>query len=97
MQEHQLGLGHAILVARRVLPENEPFAVLLPDDGVEESCLSSMVKLYDEYQSWFRQFEHFSASRRVSHRSGSDSFWRNLWIGWIVTVIVLRFIRQQLF
>lgn len=43
-QPQSLGLGHAILCAEHVV-ENEPFAVILPDDlldDVNEPCLSAM-------------------------------------------------------
>lgn len=47
-QQEALGLGHAILCARHIVG-NEPFAVLLADDLIEDSvspCLSEMVKHY---------------------------------------------------
>jgi UTP--glucose-1-phosphate uridylyltransferase len=47
-QHEQLGLGHAIMLARSYLPDHEPFALILPDDVVEDSCLTSMVKVYNE-------------------------------------------------
>lgn len=50
VQGEQLGLGHALLAAKGSLPDNEPFALVLPDDGVEDSCLASMLKLYDEHK-----------------------------------------------
>ncbi len=44
-----LGLGHAILCAKKLIG-NEPFAVILPDDLMEEpnsSCLKNMISLYE--------------------------------------------------
>lgn len=48
-QQSPLGLGHAIWCARDIIG-SEPFAVLLPDVIVKgaPSCLSQMVKAYDE-------------------------------------------------
>jgi len=46
VQADQFGLGHAIIAARRFLPQNESFAVILPDDDLEESCLESMIDIY---------------------------------------------------
>src|SRR5256885_4820845 len=46
------GLGHAILCAKNLVG-NEPFIVMLGDDLVapETPCLSSMIKIYEEYNS----------------------------------------------
>lgn len=47
-QSRQLGLGHAILCAEHVI-DDEPFAVLLADDLIDDSklpCLSAMVELF---------------------------------------------------
>ncbi|MCA1031424.1 UTP--glucose-1-phosphate uridylyltransferase GalU [Bacillus timonensis] len=52
-QKEPLGLGHAIYCARRFIG-NEPFAVLLGDDIVDNKqtpCLQQMIDLYDRYQS----------------------------------------------
>jgi UTP--glucose-1-phosphate uridylyltransferase len=49
-QQEALGLGHALLCARHIVG-NEPFAVLLADDLIEDSqysCLSDMVKKHEE-------------------------------------------------
>src|SRR5690606_26427271 len=48
-QKEPLGLGHAIWSARRFIG-NEPFAVLLGDDIVEneEPCLAQLMKQYEE-------------------------------------------------
>jgi UTP--glucose-1-phosphate uridylyltransferase len=51
VQQDQFGLGHAILAAQRCLPSNEPFAVILPDDDLEESCLTAMVAAYSKDKS----------------------------------------------
>ena len=48
-QNRQLGLGHAILCAEHVIG-NEPFAVLLADDLIDDEklpCLSAMIKLFE--------------------------------------------------
>lgn len=51
-QPEALGLGHAILCARPVIG-NEPFAVLLADDLLDNDppVMKQMTDLYDEYQS----------------------------------------------
>ncbi len=48
-QPEPLGLGHAVWCARDFI-EDEPFAVLLPDDLIlaDEPCLSQMVKVHEE-------------------------------------------------
>ncbi len=48
VQTNQLGLGHAVMTARHCLPMNEPFAVIFPDDDLEEPCLAAMVQAYSE-------------------------------------------------
>ncbi len=47
-QREALGLGHAVWCARRLIPGNEAFAVLLPDDVIasDVSCLKQMVEAY---------------------------------------------------
>jgi UTP--glucose-1-phosphate uridylyltransferase len=50
VQKDQVGLGYAIVAANGYLPDNEPFALILPDDAVEKSCLSSMIASYNQYQ-----------------------------------------------
>lgn len=48
-QQEALGLGHALLCAKHIVGD-EPFAVLLADDLIEDStspCLSAMVKQYN--------------------------------------------------
>jgi UTP--glucose-1-phosphate uridylyltransferase len=51
-QKQPLGLGHAVLCARKFIG-NEPFAVLLGDDIIqsEPPCLQQMMQLYDETQT----------------------------------------------
>ncbi len=52
MRQHKpLGLGHAVWCARRLI-NNEPFAVILPDDVIaaEKPCLQQMVEAYEEVQ-----------------------------------------------
>jgi len=48
-QEKPLGLGHAIYCARHFI-QDEPFAVLLPDDVIisDKACLQQMVEWYNE-------------------------------------------------
>jgi len=48
-QKQPLGLGHAVLCARKFIG-NEPFAVLLGDDIIqsEPPCLKQMIDLYDQ-------------------------------------------------
>ena len=48
-QKEPLGLGHAILCAKRVI-RNEPFAVLLGDDLIdaETPCIRQMIDVYQE-------------------------------------------------
>ena len=50
IQHEPLGLGHAVLCARPLL-DDEPFAVILPDDLIyhdERTCLQQMVDVYRE-------------------------------------------------
>jgi len=48
-QNQPLGLGHAIWCARNFI-NNEPFAVILPDDVVlgKKGCLTQMIEAYNE-------------------------------------------------
>jgi UTP--glucose-1-phosphate uridylyltransferase len=48
-QKEPLGLGHAILCAKKVVG-NEPFAVLLGDDLIDARipCIKQMMEVYDE-------------------------------------------------
>mgnify|MGYP001050440696 CR=1 FL=1 len=49
--KERLGLGHAVLAAKRVVGE-EPFVLLLPDDLFEgqEAVLRQMLEIYQRYQ-----------------------------------------------
>ena len=52
-QQHPLGLGHAVLCAKRLVGD-EPFAVLLADDlidGGDVPCLVQMVKVAEQTQN----------------------------------------------
>jgi UTP--glucose-1-phosphate uridylyltransferase len=51
-QKEQLGLGHAILMVKDVVG-NEPFAVMLPDDIVDNDIpgLKQMLGVYEKYGS----------------------------------------------
>ncbi len=51
-QERPLGLGHAVLCAKRVVG-NEPFAVLLGDDMVDSSvpCLLQMRRVFEAHRA----------------------------------------------
>lgn len=52
-QAEALGLGHAVACARPVIGD-EPFAVILPDDLIEDStrgCMAQMVDLYEQKQT----------------------------------------------
>ena len=48
-QKEQLGLGHAVLVAKELVG-HEPFAVILSDDVVvgEEPCIAQLIRAYEE-------------------------------------------------
>jgi UTP--glucose-1-phosphate uridylyltransferase len=49
-QKKQLGLGHAVLMAKDIVG-GEPFAVMLPDDIIDSKVptLKRMVEIYDKY------------------------------------------------
>jgi UTP--glucose-1-phosphate uridylyltransferase len=50
-QPKALGLGHAVLCAQPLVG-NEPFAVILPDDMIDDDstgCLSQMVAVYEQH------------------------------------------------
>ena len=51
-QKRPLGLGHAILCAKKHIG-NEPFAVFLGDDIVfsEKPCIKQLIEKYEKYQS----------------------------------------------
>lgn len=50
-QKEALGLGHAVLTARKLVGD-EPFAVLLPDDVIDAKvpCLKQMIDVYESKQ-----------------------------------------------
>lgn len=49
-QHKALGLGHAVWCARRLLADDEPFAVILTDDVImgEPPCLQQMIEAHNE-------------------------------------------------
>lgn len=49
-QREALGLGHAVWCARRLIADDEPFAVILPDDVIagDKPCLQQMVEAYEQ-------------------------------------------------
>jgi UTP--glucose-1-phosphate uridylyltransferase len=49
-QKEQLGLGHALLMAKNIVGD-EPFAVMLPDDIIvsKPPALKNMVEVYEQY------------------------------------------------
>ncbi len=52
-QKEPLGLGHAVLMAKRLVA-GEPFGVILPDDLIdspEYPCLRQLIDVFDEKQS----------------------------------------------
>jgi UTP--glucose-1-phosphate uridylyltransferase len=51
-QKEQLGLGHAVLMAKEVVG-HEPFAVLLSDDVIvsETPCIGQLMKVYEQVRS----------------------------------------------
>ena len=48
-QKEQLGLGHAVLMAKELIG-HEPFAVILPDDVVvgDRPCIGQLIHAYDQ-------------------------------------------------
>ena len=53
IQEEPLGLGHAILCAKKLVGDND-FAIILPDDLIatkNSNCLKQMLDIYKENQS----------------------------------------------
>ena len=51
-QKEQLGLGHAVLMAKEIIG-HEPFAVMLPDDVVvgDRPCIGQLIDAYRETHS----------------------------------------------
>ncbi len=77
-QPEALGLGHAVACARPVIGD-EPFAVILADDLVEDAdrgCMAQMVKLYAEKQSSILAVERVNPADTGSYgivRTGESS------------------------
>ncbi|RUM54337.1 MAG: UTP--glucose-1-phosphate uridylyltransferase [Methylococcus sp.] len=77
-QAEALGLGHAVLCAKPVI-EDEPFAVVLPDDLVHNEgvgCLGQMTELFDETQSTILGVERVPPELTASYgivKTASDS------------------------
>jgi UTP--glucose-1-phosphate uridylyltransferase len=77
-QPEPLGLGHAVACARPVIGD-EPFAVILADDLVEDAtrgCMAQMVKLYNEQQSSILAVERVNPADTGSYgivRTGESS------------------------
>jgi len=62
-QPEALGLGHAVLCARKVVGD-EPFAVILPDDLMDDSgTIRKMVELYNETGSSIIAVERVDETR----------------------------------
>ena len=49
-QKQKLGLGHALLTAKKLIGD-EPFLLLLPDDLFEDTVLEDMIGTYNRYGS----------------------------------------------
>ena len=49
-QPEPLGLGHAVLQAKPLIGEDEPFAVLLPDDLIDGKSTGVLSQMMDAYQ-----------------------------------------------
>ena len=68
-QAEALGLGHAVYCARSVVGD-EPFAVILADDLIEDAgrgCIAQMVKLYNEKQTSILGVERVNPSETGSY------------------------------
>lgn len=68
-QNEARGLGHAVWCARRLLNQNEPFAVILPDDVIaaEKPCLQQMVEAYEEIEAYEMDGVSMVAAMEVPH------------------------------
>jgi len=78
-QKEQLGLGHAVLIARNIIAD-EPFAVLLPDDVIDSRvpALKQMIEVYEQRGTSVIAVERVSAQdtgkygiiepKEISHR-----------------------------
>ena len=68
-QAEALGLGHAVYCARPVIG-NEPFAVILADDLIEDTgrgCMAQMVKLYEQKHTSILGVERINPSETASY------------------------------
>jgi UTP--glucose-1-phosphate uridylyltransferase len=68
-QPEALGLGHAVYCARPVVG-NEPFAVILADDMVEDGergCMAQMVELYEQKKSSILGVERVNPADTASY------------------------------
>ena len=68
-QAEALGLGHAVYCARPVVGD-EPFAVILADDLIEDAnrgCMAQMVKLYEQKHSSILGVERVDPSETGSY------------------------------
>ncbi len=67
-QKEQLGLGHAILVAKDIIGD-EPFAVLLPDDIIESKVpvLKQMIEVYEQHKASVIAVERISKEDTVKY------------------------------
>ncbi|MGZ8216281.1 UTP--glucose-1-phosphate uridylyltransferase GalU [Methylomagnum sp.] len=68
-QAEALGLGHAVNCARAVVGD-EPFAVLLADDMIDDNqsgCLSQMVKVFEQWQCSILGTERVDPSETQSY------------------------------
>ena len=67
-QKEQLGLGHAILIARDIIAD-EPFAVLLPDDVIDSRvpALKQMIEVYEQRGTSVIAVERVSAQDTVKY------------------------------
>ena len=68
IQEQQLGLGHAILMAKDAVG-NEPFAVILPDDIIDGdvAAIKQMKAVYDRYGGSVVAVEHIPMDKVSSY------------------------------
>jgi UTP--glucose-1-phosphate uridylyltransferase len=77
-QSEALGLGHAVYCARPVIGD-EPFAVILPDDLIEDEgrgCMAQMVKLYQQKNTSILGVERVDPSETGSYgivKTGASS------------------------
>ncbi|MDD2724674.1 MAG: UTP--glucose-1-phosphate uridylyltransferase GalU [Methylovulum sp.] len=68
-QAEALGLGHAVYCARPVVGD-EPFAIILADDLIEDAgrgCMAQMVKLYEETHSSILGVERINPADTASY------------------------------